>query len=73
MYLVLMKKSIICNQHIDCMQMYMVADAQKQKVSLIKYSTSLCFDYIIHLLHRTNVNSLIIIILISEVFHNIEI
>lgn len=48
MYLVLMKKSIICNQHIDCMQMYMVANAQKQKVSLIKHSTSLYFDYIIH-------------------------
>lgn len=73
MYLALIKKSIICNQHIDCMQMYVVANVQKQKVSLIKHSPSLYFDYIIHLLYRTNVNSLIIIILISEVFHNIEI
>ena len=48
-------------------------NTQKRKVSLIKHSTSLYFDSIIHLLYRTNVNSLIIIVLISEVFHNIEI
>ena len=31
MYLALRKKFIICNQHIDCMQMYVVAKYSETK------------------------------------------
>lgn len=32
------KIEVICNQHINCMQMYVVKSAQKQQFSLIKLS-----------------------------------
>lgn len=58
------KIQVICNQHINCMQMYVVKSALKQQFSLIKLSLcSLHFDYIICLLHRTNVKPLVISII----------